>query len=144
MFEELLLLKSNILIIIWTHIHRGKLLLLTVTIFLLQIGQKARNSGCDWFIQLSDNQCPTTAICYWTLPDMILDCCLVITAHFQDYMYAQNRYTVCQNGTIIKNILLPYCISQCNTAYMQLYSVLSKALKLISIAQWNLDRQKLE
>ena len=28
--------------------------------FLLLIGQKARNSGCDWFIQLSDNGCPIT------------------------------------------------------------------------------------
>ena len=27
-----------------------------VTIFLLLIGQKARNSSCDWFIQLSDNR----------------------------------------------------------------------------------------
>ena len=27
-----------------------------VTIFLLLIGQKARNSGFDWFIQLSDNR----------------------------------------------------------------------------------------
>ena len=27
------------------------------------IGQKARSSGCDWFIQLSDNRCPITAFC---------------------------------------------------------------------------------
>ena len=28
-----------------------------MTIFLLLIGQKARNLDCDWFIQLSDNRC---------------------------------------------------------------------------------------
>ena len=30
----------------------------------LLIGQKARNSGCDWFIQLSDIRCPITTFCY--------------------------------------------------------------------------------
>ena len=39
------------------------LLVSIVTIFLLLIGQKARNSGCDWFIQLSDNRCPITVFC---------------------------------------------------------------------------------
>ena len=34
------------------------MLLFTVTAFLLLIGRKARESGCDWFIQLSDNRCP--------------------------------------------------------------------------------------
>ena len=32
------------------------------TIFLLLIGQKARNSVCDWLIQLSDNSCPLSDI----------------------------------------------------------------------------------
>ena len=43
------------------------LLLVIVTIFLLLIGQKARTSGCDWFIQLSENRCPIRALCYWSL-----------------------------------------------------------------------------
>ena len=38
-----------------------------LTIFLLLIGQKAKNSGCDWCFQLSDNSCSKIAICYWTL-----------------------------------------------------------------------------
>ena len=39
--------------------------------FLLLIGQKAKNSGCDWFIQLSNNRCPVTAFCYWTLSNKL-------------------------------------------------------------------------
>ena len=40
-----------------------------VTIFLLLIGQKARKSGCDWFIQ-SNNRCPITVpVYYWTMPE---------------------------------------------------------------------------
>ena len=34
------------------------------TIFLLLIGQKARNLDSDWFVPLSDDKCPTTAIYY--------------------------------------------------------------------------------
>ena len=41
-----------------------------VTIFLLLIGQKACNSDCDWFIQLTENRCPITPFCYWTLYDV--------------------------------------------------------------------------
>ena len=40
-----------------------------VTVFLLLIGKKTRNSSCDWLSQLSDNRCPITAFCYWTLSD---------------------------------------------------------------------------
>ena len=42
----------------WTRYYNSNYLL---------IGRKVRNSGCDWFIQLSDNRCPITAFCYWTL-----------------------------------------------------------------------------
>ena len=38
----------------------GWLLLIIITIYLLLIGQKARNSSCDWFIQQSDNSCSIT------------------------------------------------------------------------------------
>ena len=34
-----------------------------VAISLLLIGQKARNSGCNWFIQLSNSRCPITSFC---------------------------------------------------------------------------------
>ena len=33
------------------------MLLFIVTVFLLLIGQKARNSGSDWFVQLSVSRC---------------------------------------------------------------------------------------
>ena len=44
-------------ILFWPQILRGRSLQFIVTIFLLVllIGQKARNSRCDWFVQLSDN-----------------------------------------------------------------------------------------
>ena len=30
---------------------------------------EAKNSGCEWFIQLSDNRYPITAFCYRALSD---------------------------------------------------------------------------
>ena len=42
-------------ILFWPHFRRGRSLQFIVTIFLLLIGQKARNSRCDWFVQLFDN-----------------------------------------------------------------------------------------
>ena len=40
---------------------RGWLLLFIVAIFLFLIDQNARNSGCDWLIQLSDIGRPITS-----------------------------------------------------------------------------------
>ena len=37
----------------------------------LLIGQKDRSSGCDWFIQLSDNKCPIKVFCYRSLSDKL-------------------------------------------------------------------------
>ena len=45
----------------------------TVSVFLLLINQKARNSDYDWFIQLSDNRSPTTVFRYWKLSDVRLN-----------------------------------------------------------------------
>ena len=45
----------------------------TVTMLLFPIGQTARKSGCDWFIQLSDNRCAISAFCYRTLSDKKID-----------------------------------------------------------------------
>ena len=41
------------------------------------ISQKAGNSGCVWFIQLSDSRCPIRAFRYRTLPDKknLRNCC---------------------------------------------------------------------
>ena len=50
-------------------------MLFIVTVFLSLIGQNARNSGCDWFIQLSDNRYPITAFCFWTNK---LFCCQIM------------------------------------------------------------------
>ena len=63
------LLKSFLL---WSQFLGDRLLLFISTIFLLLIGQKSRNSGCDWFIQLSDSRCPTTAFSYRTLSDKVM------------------------------------------------------------------------
>ena len=46
--------SKNSSIRFWTKFLRGCLLQFIVTICLLLIGQKARNSGSDWFIQLLD------------------------------------------------------------------------------------------
>ena len=52
-------------ILFWPQFLRSWLIVYIITIFLLLIGQKARNSDCDLFIQLSDNRCPITTFCYW-------------------------------------------------------------------------------
>ena len=39
----------------WPQFFKGQLLLLIETVFLLLFGQKTKNLGCDWFIQLSNN-----------------------------------------------------------------------------------------
>ena len=46
---------------------RGWLLLFVIAIFMLLICQKARNSGCDWFIKLSNITYPITEFCYQTV-----------------------------------------------------------------------------
>ena len=47
-------LKKKLSIFSWPQFLRSWLLLFIVTIFLLLIGQKARTSGCDWFVPLSE------------------------------------------------------------------------------------------
>ena len=45
---------------------KGCLLVSIETIFWLLVGQKERNSDCDWFIQLYDHRC------HWTLSDKMI------------------------------------------------------------------------
>ena len=47
--------ETKISILFWREILRGRSLQFTVTIFFLLIGQKAKNLGCYWFVELSDN-----------------------------------------------------------------------------------------
>ena len=50
--------------ILWSNFSASPTTIFIVTFFLLLIGQKDRNSGCDWFIQLSVNRCAITVFSF--------------------------------------------------------------------------------